>query len=185
MYPFNTGFNRNDPRRVPSADSNGSRVYRPDPVAQEPQTDTYIEAYSYNSRPAHNYRPNNPTRMPSTWPDNRPPNRPPSRPDDNRPDNYPDNYPNNEPQRPSGGMPTSPPPNAIPTRSKTSLYAVDSGSIRGCLYHYTYMWLRNNTNFWFYPVYVGRNSVSGYRWTRRRWVYMGVDLKQIDLFQCI
>jgi hypothetical protein len=31
---------------------------------------------------------------------------------------------------------------------------------------------------------VGRNSIAGYRWRRNRWVYFGIDLNQIQSFQC-
>jgi hypothetical protein len=82
-----------------------------------------------------------------------------------------------------GGAPTSPPPTFVPQQS-VSLQAVDPGAIRGCLYRYTYVWLNTGRSFWFYPTYVGRTSVAGWRWRNYRWVYYGTDLRRIRSFQC-
>jgi hypothetical protein len=82
-----------------------------------------------------------------------------------------------------GGAPQSPPPSYTPQESP-SLYAVDPGAIRGCLYRYTYIWLNNGSSFWFYPTYVGRDSIAGYRWRGFRWVYYGTDLRRIRSFRC-
>nr|WP_199484549.1 hypothetical protein [Peribacillus glennii] len=87
---------------------------------------------------------------------------------------------------PLGGPPTSPPPSYVPQMQQAGLYAVDPGSMRRCLYRFTYVWLRSGSSFWFYPTYIGRNSVAGYRWrqNQRRWVYFGIDTNQIRSFQC-
>jgi hypothetical protein len=82
-----------------------------------------------------------------------------------------------------GGAPSSPPPSYTPQESP-SLYAVDPGAIRGCLYRYTYVWLSNGSSFWYYPTYVGRDSIAGYRWRGYRWVYYGTDLRRIRSFRC-
>ncbi|MEH7528571.1 transporter [Priestia megaterium] len=92
---------------------------------------------------------------------------------------------------PQGGAqpPSSPPPAFTPTpklgSGGPSLYAVDPGAISGCLYRYTYIWPRNGRPYWFYPTFVGRRSVAGYRWTGSFWVYAGVDVNQIREFQCV
>lgn len=85
-----------------------------------------------------------------------------------------------------GGPPTSPPPQFTPQmqQSGISVFAVDPGAIRGCLYRFTYVWLNNRSKFWFYPVFVGRNSVAGWRWRNFRWVYFGIDLNEINNFEC-
>lgn len=89
---------------------------------------------------------------------------------------------------PSGGPPTAPPPGFTPPRppgtNQVGLLAVDPGGMRRCLFRYTYVWLSNRQQFWFYPVFVGRTSVAGYRWTGFFWVYFGIDLRLIDAFQC-
>jgi hypothetical protein len=85
------------------------------------------------------------------------------------------------------GPPTSPPPSFVPTQTQqvgVGAFAVDPGSIRRCLFRYTYVWLRGFQQFWFYPTFVGRNSVSGWRWTGFRWVYFGISLRQIQSFTC-
>ncbi len=82
------------------------------------------------------------------------------------------------------GPPTTPPPSTIPQQSQVQLFAVDQGAMQGCLYRFTYVWLNNRQSFWFYPTFVGRRSVSGYRWTGFMWVYFGIDLRRIESFQC-
>lgn len=86
-------------------------------------------------------------------------------------------------QGPAAGPPTSPPPSFVP-QQQAEAFAVDPGGIARCLFRYTYVWLRGFEQFWFYPTFVGRNSVSGYRWTGFRWVYFGISLRQIQSFTC-
>jgi hypothetical protein len=86
------------------------------------------------------------------------------------------------------GGPSAPPPTFTPQKPLQAegigVYAVDPGAIRRCLFRYVYLWLRNGQQFWAWLVFVGRQSASGYRWNGFRWVYFGVDLRQIDYFQC-
>lgn len=88
---------------------------------------------------------------------------------------------------PSGGgdgPPASPPPSFTPQMQQVTTFAVDPGAIRGCLFRYTYIWLENGRSFWFYPTFVGRTSVAGWRWRRWRWTFYGTDLRRIRSFQC-
>jgi hypothetical protein len=88
-------------------------------------------------------------------------------------------------QGPDVGPPSTPPPSFVPTQEQQAgVFAVDPGSIRRCLFRYTYVWLRNRQQFWFYPTFVGRRSISGYRWTGFRWVFFGIDLREIQSFTC-
>jgi hypothetical protein len=88
--------------------------------------------------------------------------------------------------------PSGPPPNATPSKNQGSVKsysgvstkAIESGAIFPCKYQYVYIWLTNGTSFWAWLTYVGRKSVSGYRWNGRRWVYFGTDLRRIDSFVC-
>lgn len=83
-------------------------------------------------------------------------------------------------------IPKSSPPRIIPFKEQApGLRAVDPMAIRGCLYKYTYIWLANRQQFWFYPTYVGRDSVAGYRWNGYKWTYSGLDLKLIESFACV
>jgi hypothetical protein len=85
----------------------------------------------------------------------------------------------------AGGPPTSPPPSFVPAQTQQiGTFAVDPGAIRGCLFRFTYLWLRGYDQFWFFPIFVGRNSVSGWRWTGFRWIYSGISLRQIQSFSC-
>ena len=80
--------------------------------------------------------------------------------------------------------PTAPPPQFTPAKPSASTFAVDPGAISRCIFRNTYVWLNNGQNFWFFPVFVGRTSVAGFRWTGRFWIYFGVDLRNIDSFTC-
>ncbi|WP_312876084.1 hypothetical protein [Paenibacillus alginolyticus] len=84
--------------------------------------------------------------------------------------------------------PTSAPPAYTPQKPFTSegasAYAVDPGSIRRCLFNFTYVWLSNGQQFWYFPTFVGRNSIAGFRWTGFSWMYFGIDLRFIDSFTC-
>ena len=90
---------------------------------------------------------------------------------------------------PGGAMPSGPPPSATPQRSAQSSRAgtkmVSPGSINNCIGRFTYVWLSNGQEFWFFPVQVWFNSVAGFRWDRRfGWSYTGISLNRIDMFTC-
>ncbi len=90
-------------------------------------------------------------------------------------------------QRQQQGPPTAPPPNFTPQLSdvpEVSLMAVDPGAISPCVNRLSYIWLKNGQSFWAYLVYVGRTSASGWRYRGGRWVYFGIDLKEIQSFIC-
>lgn len=98
----------------------------------------------------------------------------------------------NQPGRPPGQQtgnqpPQTAPPSWTPEYPSQQLFAVDPGAIRRCLYRFTFVWLSRRQGFWFYPVFVGRRSVAGYRWNnrRRRWEYTGLDLENINSFTCV
>ncbi|OMD97046.1 transporter [Paenibacillus odorifer] len=85
-----------------------------------------------------------------------------------------------------GGVqaPTAPPPQFVPQMSSTT-FAIDPGGIiRRCLFRNTYIWLNNGEQFWFFPVFVGRNSIAGFRWNGFFWSYFGIDLNRISSFTC-
>ncbi|MGO0063449.1 transporter [Brevibacillus fluminis] len=90
------------------------------------------------------------------------------------------------PGRPPGSQqvppPTSPPPTFIPMQPAP--FRIDPGAISGCLFRFTYLWLVDGDQFWFFPVFVGARSVAGFRWTGRSWRYTGFDLRLILSFTC-
>lgn len=90
------------------------------------------------------------------------------------------------PQGPQGAQqpPSSPPPQFTPPQPAATAFAIDPGAIAGCLFRNTYVWLRNGNAFWFFPTFVGRTSVAGFRWTGRIWMFTGVDLRSIVSFTC-
>ncbi|WP_236838768.1 hypothetical protein [Caldalkalibacillus salinus] len=82
------------------------------------------------------------------------------------------------------GAPTSPPPAFTPAKPQFTIQAVDPGAIRGCLYRFTFIWTRGGGSFWAFPIFVGPQSIAGFRWTGFGWVFFGLDLRFIDYFQC-
>ncbi len=95
----------------------------------------------------------------------------------------------------SNTPPSGPPPNFIPSEAQAttlsagpggdvSTFAIDAGAIFPCRFRFTYIWLNNGRSFWSYIVFVGRNSIAGWRYTGRRWVYFGIDLRRIRSFYC-
>ncbi|WP_133297965.1 collagen-like protein [Paenibacillus paeoniae] len=89
---------------------------------------------------------------------------------------------------PPGGQPmapTSPPPSFVPQQQSASLLTVDPGGIRRCMFRFTYIWLHHGGQFWFFPVFVGPNSIAGFRWTGFSWIYTGFDLRSIQSFTCV
>ena len=92
-------------------------------------------------------------------------------------------------QNPQGGPSTAPPSFTPPqpqqaSQSGPSLYAVDPGAIRPCTYRFVYIWPRRGRGFWAWLTFVGRRSVSGFRWNGHTWRYFGMDLRNIESFQC-
>ncbi|UPK43962.1 MULTISPECIES: collagen-like protein [Paenibacillus] len=85
-----------------------------------------------------------------------------------------------------GGVqaPTAPPPQFVPQMQTAVPFAIDPGGIRRCMFRNTYIWLNNGEQFWFFPVFVGRNSVAGFRWFGFFWGYFGIDLNRISSFTC-
>lgn len=58
------------------------------------------------------------------------------------------------------------------------------GNFRRCLNRFTFVWLINGNNFWFYPVFIGWQYVEGFRWRNGRWIYDRINLRRILFFRC-
>ncbi len=85
------------------------------------------------------------------------------------------------------GPPSGPPPSFVPQQSQAhgaGVFAVDPGAIRPCTFRYVYIWLNTGESFWAWLVFVGSRSAAGWRWTGFRWIYFGVDLRNIESFLC-
>lgn len=89
--------------------------------------------------------------------------------------------------------PPGPPPSSIPTQPQQFHAAggpggpqtfVEQGAIRPCLHRFVYIWPRRGHGFWAWLTFVGRRSVSGFRWNGRRWIFFGMDLRDIRSFVC-
>ncbi|MEK4425037.1 hypothetical protein [Solibacillus sp. FSL K6-1523] len=127
-------------------------------------------------------------------------------------DESPDSQPFNQFSRPGFGGPSSPPPGfggpgyppsmggntpaptaappnftpAMPMTSASSRSGSHHGSsgIRRCIYRNTFIWQRNGDSFWFFPTFVSRNTILGFRWGRFGWVFSTVNRNSILTFQC-
>lgn len=93
---------------------------------------------------------------------------------------------------PGSGPPSGPPPSTPPPQTASfgapggpTALAVDPGAFFGCLYRFTWVRLNNGEQFWFYPTFIGRRSVAGYRWFFFTWMYFGIDSNRIRSFQCV
>ena len=87
----------------------------------------------------------------------------------------------------SSGPPSGPPPSFVPQQTQAQgigVFAIDPGAIRPCLFRYVYIWLNTGESFWAWLTFVGRRSASGWRWTGFRWIFFGVDLRNIESFVC-
>lgn len=109
-----------------------------------------------------------------------------------------------EPGRPPGGQPPSAPPSFIPRLPREEDRQMQSGptgfrgpgggriidfrrsarDFRGCINRFTYIWLFNGNNFWFYPISIGRNTIEGFRWRRNRWEYDRIFINRILFHLC-
>ena len=95
----------------------------------------------------------------------------------------PGSFPINPPPPPGGNtpMPMGPPPSFSPTMSRSQ---TGSSGIRRCIYRNTFIWQRNGNSFWFFPTFVSRNLVLGFRWGRFGWTYSTINRDSILTFQC-
>ena len=87
------------------------------------------------------------------------------------------------PGGPGGPVQGGPGP-SVPGPGGPTVFAIDPGQINFCLFKFTYIWQTNGMSYWAYLVRAGRNSIAGFRWRRGRWVYFGLDLRNIDSFYC-
>ena len=97
------------------------------------------------------------------------------------------------------GAPSMPPPNFTPEmpRSGAQPFSEDGNltetfrgggdpfrDLRRCLNRFTFIWLTNGNSYWFYPVFVRRHQVEGFRWRNGRWFYDRINLRRILFFRC-
>ncbi len=56
--------------------------------------------------------------------------------------------------------------------------------MRRCLFRFTYIWLFNGNEFWFFPTFIDGQFVLGFRWRRNRWVFDRINLRRVMFFRC-
>lgn len=74
------------------------------------------------------------------------------------------------------------PPSTIPQQP---LFAINPSPISPCLFRTTYIWLRNGSSFWFFPIFAGFGLVLGFRWTGSFWIFYAIPLSDIVAFACV
>ena len=79
-----------------------------------------------------------------------------------------------------------PAPRSAPPTFTPSIPQRQDGArgIRNCLYRNTFIWLNNGNSFWFFPTFVGRQAVAGFRWRGFGWTFQRINLERIRSFQC-
>lgn len=143
-------------------------------------------------------------RKQQVFPGQRPGKGPPSAPPGFPPGQSRPGMPQSPPgQTRPGTQPPSPPPGFTPEmpRAEAQPFAGRTDSrrpgggiggifpgfprdLRGCINRFTYFWLINGSNFWFYPIFAGRQTVEGFRWRRGAWVYDRINTNRILFFRC-
>mgnify|MGYP001159189861 CR=1 FL=1 len=103
-----------------------------------------------------------------------------------------------------GGQPPSAPPRftpELPREEEQQLFSEPSRSggpfagriidfrrrprnFNNCLNRFTYIWMVNGDNFWFYPIDVRRNIIEGFRWRRNRWEYDRININRVLFHSC-
>ncbi|MFE8700897.1 hypothetical protein ACFYKX_09740 [Cytobacillus sp. FJAT-54145] len=81
----------------------------------------------------------------------------------------------------SGPTPMGPPPGFSPP---IPAWQQGPGGLNGCLFRNTYIWLRNGNSFWFFPTFVGRNTIIGFQWRGIGWIYNVINPNSVVSFQC-
>lgn len=111
------------------------------------------------------------------------------------PGGFPGGFPGGAPGGFPGGAgqlspPTAPPPSFTPQSFSTTQQQDFSrrggvGGIRRCMFRNTFIWMRNGTSFWFFPMLIMGNSIIGFRWRGTRgWVFDSLNRNNIAFFQC-
>ncbi|HKL80826.1 MAG TPA: hypothetical protein VJ888_10380 [Mobilitalea sp.] len=57
-------------------------------------------------------------------------------------------------------------------------------NFRACMNQFTFIWLFNGNNFWFFPINRRGQFIEGFRWRRNRWEYERININRILFFQC-
>ncbi len=90
------------------------------------------------------------------------------------------------PGRPPGRPPQGPPP----IRPGTPIFFpppnvnIFPNRLRNCLFRFTYIWLFNGRDFWFYPIAIANNFLVGFRWNGFSWEDDLLNIRRIADFQC-
>ena len=83
---------------------------------------------------------------------------------------------------PAGQMPLGPPPSFAPS---TPPFGIGTSGIRSCLFRNTFIWMFNGSSFWFFLTAVGREFVSGFRWSSRSgWRFQTIARRNIRSYEC-
>ena len=132
--------------------------------------------------------PGNPPPRPPQGPGNPPP-RPPQGPGNPPPGGQPPRPPQGPGNPPPGGQPPRPPqgpggPPPRPPQGPGGPPPIVANQIRPCKGKFTYLWLRNGSEFWFFVQDVTPNYLVGWRINQGRRQYRRINLNRIVRFYC-
>lgn len=133
-------------------------------------------------------RPGN-VEMPRTAPPEMTPGRPQQSPGmEGQPRSAPPDFIPEGPGAPGGQRPgqerTGFGTNRGPGRPGGEERGVSPRELRRCLNRFTYIWLFNGENFWFFPTFVDDRFVIGFRWRRNRWEFDRINIRRIFFSRC-
>ncbi len=133
--------------------------------------------------PIANQGPGNPPPRPPQGPGNPPP-RPPQGPG-NPPPRPPQGTGNPPPRPPQGpGNPPPRPPQGPGNPPPRPPQGTPENQIRPCRGKFTYLWLNNGSEFWFFIQNITPNFVIGWRVNQGRREYGRINLNRIARFYC-
>ena len=81
----------------------------------------------------------------------------------------------------SANHPSRPAPDFLPDRS----YAVhedDMSTIKNLKHCMSYVWLKNNKQYWFYPSGFDDNFMYGHLWDDGRWINVRIPMNNIESY---
>ncbi|MCL1697190.1 MULTISPECIES: transporter [unclassified Lysinibacillus] len=83
---------------------------------------------------------------------------------------------------PAGQMPLGPPPSFTPAMPS---WGIGTSGIQSCLFRNTYIWMFNGSGFWFFLTSVGREFITGFRWSSRSgWRFQTIARRNILSYEC-
>ncbi|MDQ0271824.1 hypothetical protein [Cytobacillus purgationiresistens] len=93
--------------------------------------------------------------------------------------------PHNEPGVLNCRFPANPPPSFVPVPiAEQSSHIIAQTAYRS-LDCNTFICMKNGASFWFFPKDHNGQTISGWRWTKSKWIYFYTNIKKVKSIQCM